>query len=71
MKKAIITAASVTGIMAGIIIVRIILSINLSDLVAEVFSNVSIAILFYYCIVRAIRSRKNTIETKHKLEQAG
>lgn len=43
--------------MCGIIVVRMILSVTLTEQVAEVFSRISIAILFYYFICTAISSR--------------
>lgn len=53
MKK--ILVALVT--MCGIIVVRMILSVTLTEQVAEVFSRISIGILFYYFICTAISSR--------------
>lgn len=54
MKKALIATAS----MVGIIVVRIILAINLSEQIANVFTGVSVSFLFYYFICRAIFIRK-------------
>ena len=43
--------------MFGIIVARIILSVTFTDQVGEVFSKVSIGLLFYYFIFKFIKSR--------------
>lgn len=55
MKKAFIAAVT----MVGIIAVRMILSVALSEQVAEVFTRVSVTSLFlYFCLISAKNRRK-------------
>ncbi|MDE6846462.1 MAG: hypothetical protein K2J99_11965 [Lachnospiraceae bacterium] len=53
MKRALIAAAS----MVGIIAVRMILSVAFSEQVANVFTGVSIGFLFYYSILSHCKSK--------------
>lgn len=54
MKNVIIAAAS----MVGIIVVRMILSIVLSEQIAEVFTRVSVSVLFFYYVLLFSKSRQ-------------
>lgn len=54
MKNVMITAAS----MVGIIVVRMILSILLSEQAAEVFTRVSVSALFFYYIILFSKNRQ-------------
>lgn len=54
MKNVIIAAAS----MVGIIVVRIILSIVLSEQIAEVFTRVSVSVLFFYYVLLFSKNRQ-------------
>lgn len=54
MKNVIITAAS----MVGIIVVRMILSIVLSEQIAEVFTRVSVSVLFFYYVLLFSKNRQ-------------
>lgn len=54
MKNVIIAAAS----MVGIIVVRMILSIVLSEQIAEVFTRVSVSVLFFYYVLLFSKNRQ-------------
>lgn len=54
MKNVIIAAAS----MVGIIVVRMILSIVLSEQIAEVFIRVSVSVLFFYYVLLFSKNRQ-------------
>lgn len=54
MKNVLIAAAA----MAGIIVMRVILSIAFTDQIAEVFARVAIGVLFFYYIGMSISKRK-------------
>lgn len=54
MKNVIIAAAS----MFGIIVVRMILSIVLSEQIAEVFTRVSVSVLFFYYVLLFSKNRQ-------------
>lgn len=56
MKNVFIATAS----MAGIIVVRIILSIYLSEQAAKVFTGVSVGFLFYYFICKLAKKNVET-----------
>ena len=55
MKKAFIAVAA----MVGIIAVRMILSVTLSEQVAEVFTRVSVGALFFFFLIKFTRNRRN------------
>lgn len=55
MKKAFIAVAA----MVGIIAVRMILSVTLSEQVAEVFTRVSVSALFFFFLITFARNRRN------------
>lgn len=54
MKNVLIASAA----MAGIIVMRVILSITFTDQIAEVFARVAIGVLFFYSIGMNISKRK-------------
>lgn len=54
MKNVIIAAAS----MVGIIVVRMILSIVLSEQIAEVFIRLSVSVLFFYYVLLFSKNRQ-------------
>lgn len=56
MKKILIAAAS----MAGIIAIRMVLSVAFSEQAAEIFCKVSISFLFFYFICSLSKSRPKT-----------
>ncbi len=56
MKKALIAAT----FMVGIIIVRMILSVTFSEQIAEVFTRVSVSFLFFYCLLLSVRNRQKS-----------
>lgn len=56
MKKVFITAAFITTIIA----VRMILSVAISEQIAEAFCNVSISFLFFYAICRISKNKAKT-----------
>ncbi len=55
MKKAFIAVAA----MAGIIAVRMILSVTLSEQVSEAFTRVSVGALFFFFLITFTRNRRN------------
>lgn len=59
MKSVIIAAAS----MVGIIVVRMILSVVLSEQIASVFTGVSVSALFFYYVLLFSKNRKRTKES--------
>lgn len=60
MKKAFITTAMVAAIMAAIIVIRMILSVTLSEQVASVFCKVSISAVFFYFVCRISKNKLKT-----------
>lgn len=58
MKKTFLVAAS----MLGIIAVRMILSLTVSEHVAEVFTNTSLTAMFFYFAITATREKKTIKE---------
>lgn len=56
MKKSFLIAAAS---LLGIIIVRIILSLTVSEHIAEVFTNISTTALFFYFLILAIAKKDN------------
>ncbi len=58
MKKMFMTAAAVAGIMAGIIAVQMILAQIFTWRVGEIFSRVSMNILFCYFVCRLIGAKR-------------
>lgn len=59
MKKPFLAAAAS---MLGIIVIRIILSVTVSESVAEVFTNISLTALFLYFVLISIRKNKEKDE---------
>ncbi|MCX4322961.1 MAG: hypothetical protein OSJ59_08340 [Lachnospiraceae bacterium] len=55
MKKAFIAVAA----MAGIIAVRMILSVTLGEQVSEVFTRVSVGALFFFFLITFAKNRRN------------
>lgn len=64
MKKAFIAAA----VIAGIIAVRMILSVSLSEQAAEVFTRVSCTALFFYCVISISRSRRIAQKAENNMQ---
>lgn len=64
MKKAFITAA----VIAGIIAVRMILSVSLSEQAAEVFTKVSFTALLFYCVISSSRSRRIAQKAENNMQ---
>lgn len=60
MKKAFITTAIIAAIMAMIIVVRMILSVTISEQVADVFCKVAVSALFFYFICRLSKNKLKT-----------
>lgn len=56
MKNIIIAAAS----MVGIIVIRMILSVTLSEQIAEVFTRISVSFLFFYFILLFAKNRRDS-----------
>ncbi len=64
MKKAFIAVAA----MAGIIAVRMILSVALGEQIAEVFTRISVSALFFYFLISISRNRRNTQKAENYIQ---
>lgn len=64
MKKAFIAIAA----MAGIIAMRMILSVALGEQIAEVFTRISVSTLFFYFLISISRNRRNTQKAENYIQ---
>ena len=64
MKKAFIAVAA----MAGIIALRMILSVALGEQIAEVFTGISVSALFFYLLISISRNRRRTQKAENYIQ---
>ena len=64
MKKAFIAVAA----MAGIIAVRMILSVTLGEQVSEVFTRVSVGALFFFFLLSISKNRRSTQKAENYMQ---
>ena len=64
MKKAFIAVAA----MAGIIALRMILSVALGEQIAEVFTGISVSALLFYFLISISRNRRRTQKAENYIQ---